>query len=166
MSRTPSPSYPDGAWHGTVKIEQNVALATDTYRMRLECPEIAAKILPGQFLMLRLPGSDDPLLGRPFALYDTVLDRGGHPAGVDVVYLVVGRITGRLSEMGPGERLEVWGPLGNGFSPTPTEHLVMVAGGIGQTPFLALARESLGLGTYGDPPRQVPLLLNDGHTWI
>ncbi len=32
----------------------------------------------------------------------------------------------------------------------------MVAGGIGQTPFLALAREYLGLHAYGDPPRQVP----------
>ena len=35
-------------------------------------------------------------------------------------------------------------PLGNGFSDHPTEHLVMVAGGIGQTPFLALGREFLG----------------------
>ena len=28
--------------------------------------------LPGQFLMLRLAGGNDPLLGRPLALYDTV----------------------------------------------------------------------------------------------
>ena len=52
--------------------------------------------------------------------------------------------------------MEAWGPLGNGFAPTKSEHLVMVAGGIGQTPFLALARECLGLATYGDPRRQVP----------
>jgi dihydroorotate dehydrogenase electron transfer subunit len=31
-----------------------------------------------------------------------------------------------------------------------------VAGGIGQTPFLALARAYLGLHAYGEPPRQVP----------
>jgi dihydroorotate dehydrogenase electron transfer subunit len=29
----------------------------------------------------------------------------------------------------------------------------MVAGGIGQTPFLALAQEALGQKTYGNPPR-------------
>jgi dihydroorotate dehydrogenase electron transfer subunit len=32
----------------------------------------------------------------------------------------------------------------------------MVAGGIGQTPFLALGREALGRRSYGDPPRQCP----------
>ena len=36
----------------------------------------------------------------------------------------------------------------------------MVAGGIGQTPFLALAREYLGQRTYGDPPRNVPAAKN------
>jgi dihydroorotate dehydrogenase electron transfer subunit len=124
--------------------------------VRFRCREIAARVLPGQFMMLRLAASDDPLLGRPFALYDTVLDPDGRPTGLDLVYLVVGKMTGRLSQLGAGERLEVWGPLGNGFSPAETEHLVMVAGGIGQTPFLALAREFLGLASYGDPPRHVP----------
>ena len=38
-----------------------------------------AAIRPGQFVMLRLPGHTDPLLGRPFALYDTVLDEAGQP---------------------------------------------------------------------------------------
>jgi dihydroorotate dehydrogenase electron transfer subunit len=32
---------------------------------------------------------------------------------------------------------------------------VMVAGGIGQTPFMAMGREHLGLRRYGDPPRNV-----------
>ena len=53
-------------------------------------------------------------------------------------------MTRLLAEFLAGSRLEVWGPLGNGFPPTPAEHLVMVAGGIGQTPFLMLAREYLG----------------------
>src|SRR5438093_466262 len=54
-----------------VVIERHVPLARDTYRLRLPCPAIAARILPGQFLMFRLPGTNDPLLGRPLALYDT-----------------------------------------------------------------------------------------------
>jgi dihydroorotate dehydrogenase electron transfer subunit len=136
-------------------VTENVRLATDTYRIRFDCPALAAQVTPGQFLMLRLPGGNDPLLGRPFALYDTVLDASGAPVGVDVVYLVVGKLTGRLAECQPGDRLEVWGPLGNGFSADPVEHLILVAGGIGQTPFLALGRQFLGGRSYGQPARQV-----------
>lgn len=141
--------YADRAAQFRVEITENVALARDTYRVRFECPEIARSIVPGQFFMLRLADCNDPLLGRPFALYDTVLDASGKPVGVDVVYLVVGKLTRLLAESRPGTELEVWGPLGNGFSAQPTEHLVMVAGGIGQTPFLALGREFLGGRDYG-----------------
>ncbi len=141
--------YADRARQYRVKITQNECLARSTYRVRFECPELAAAIVPGQFLMLRLPHDNDPLLGRPFALYDTVLDAAGTPMGVDVVYLVVGKMTSQLAACRPGDLLDVWGPLGNGFSAAPVEHLIMVAGGIGQTPFLALGREFLGGREYG-----------------
>jgi dihydroorotate dehydrogenase electron transfer subunit len=133
---------------------ENVRVARDTYRVRLACPPIARSILPGQFLMLRLAGCNDPLLGRPLALYDVVHDSAGRAEWVDVVYLAVGKMTRLLAALQPGAKLDVWGPLGNGFPATETGHLVMVAGGIGQTPFLALARECLGHQAYGDPPRQ------------
>ena len=153
----PLPVYADHAWHGPVTVEENVRLARDTYRLRFACPEIARRIMPGQFVMLRLANRNDPLLGRPLALYDLAPDAEGRPHFVDVVYLTVGKMTRLLPELRAGAPLEAWGPLGNGFPPTATEHLVMVAGGIGQTPFLTLAREYLGLYAYGDPPRQVPL---------
>ncbi len=52
-----------------------------------------------------------------------------------------------------GTELEVWGPLGNGFSNTSVDHLVLVAGGVGQTPMLAMAQEALGLQSFGSPAR-------------
>jgi dihydroorotate dehydrogenase electron transfer subunit len=145
--------YADRCWHGTVEVCENVQLAEGTWRVRFDCPQIARRIVPGQFLMLRLAGFNDPLLGRPLALYDTVLSANGEPQGIDVVYLVLGRLTSRLCRFQPGQSLDVWGPLGNGFPPQKTDHLLMVAGGIGQTPFLALAQEYLGRRRYGDPPR-------------
>lgn len=153
MSWQPTVCFADRAWSGQAVIQENARLARDTFRVRIHCPEIARTIVPGQFLMLRLAGHNDPLLGRPLALYDTTLDEHGEPASVDVVYLVLGKMTGRLSHFRPGQTLDVWGPLGNGFEPAPVEHLIMVAGGIGQTPFLALAQEALGRRTYGSPPR-------------
>ena len=147
--------YADLALHQDVVIAQNVRVARDTYRLRFECPLIARRAVPGQFLMLRLAGVNDPLIGRALALYDTVWTPDGSPWGIDVVYLAKGKFTRRLAECLPGTPLTVWGPLGNGFPAQATEHLIMVAGGIGQTPFVALAAESLGRRAYGDPPRTV-----------
>ncbi len=148
--------YADHAVHATVPVTENRQLARDTFRLRFGCAPMARRILPGQFLMLRLAEGDDPLLGRAFALYDTAQDEAGEPAEIDIVYLVVGKLTKRLSQLDIGRHVQVWGPLGNGFLPRPTEHLVMVAGGIGQTPFLALAKEYLGKKQYGVAGRDVP----------
>lgn len=151
-----TPCYADRAWYGTVTIEENAPVAKDTYRLRIACPEIAARIVPGQFIMIRLSHCDDPLLGRPLAMFDVVRGPDQKPRSLDIVYLAVGKMTRRLALIEPGKPLEMWGPLGNGFPPVATKHLVMVAGGIGQTPFLTLAKEYLGLETYGDPARRVP----------
>ncbi|WP_339911956.1 dihydroorotate dehydrogenase electron transfer subunit [Symmachiella dynata] len=138
----------------TATVVEQRKLARDTYLVRIAAPELAAQILPGQFLMIRALQTSDPLLGRPFAVYDTYLDAAGRPAGIDVVYAVIGKMTGLMSRWTAGEQLQVWGPLGNGFPLPAAGRLMMVAGGIGQTPFLAVGQEALGQKTYGQPLRQ------------
>ncbi|MCA9072968.1 MAG: dihydroorotate dehydrogenase electron transfer subunit [Planctomycetaceae bacterium] len=137
-----------------VPVVEQVQMARDTYRLRLYCPEIAAKILPGQFFMIRAVGRNDPLLARPFALYD-VYEENGKPAGLDFGYVIVGKLTSLMATWKAGEPVEIWGPLGNGFPAPDCQHLMCVAGGIGQTPFLAVTREALGLKTYGTPARML-----------
>jgi dihydroorotate dehydrogenase electron transfer subunit len=149
-------THANNLWHGAVAVVENVILARDTYRIRLECPEIARRIVPGQFIMLRMESGNDPLLGRPFALYDVIRDNHGAPRWIDIVYLTIGKMTKRLAELITDEMLETWGPLGNGFPPAAADHLLMVAGGIGQTPFVALAKEYLGYERYGDAPHNAP----------
>lgn len=137
-----------------VSVVSQRRMATDTYCLRLEGPEIAARIIPGQFFMVRPVGGTDPLLGRPFALYDTFVERD-KPTGVEFGYAVVGKLTSLMVNWKPGDKVSLWGPLGNGFPIPQADHLMLVAGGIGQTPFLAVAREALGLRTYGTPPRTI-----------
>ena len=131
----------------------NIKVARDTYRLRFRLPEIAKAILPGQFVMVRPTGRTDPLLARPYALYETIDGPDGSPASIDVIYLVMGNGTRALSTLGEGDKVQVWGPLGNPFpaalKPNPVDHLMLVAGGIGQTPFLAVAKEFLGQRKYG-----------------
>src|SRR5712675_3741300 len=153
----PLPGLMPTARQAIVPVVEQVQLARDTYRLRLEAPELARRVVPGQFFMIRAPGVTNPLLGRPFALYDTWLDKRGEPAGFDVAYLVVGKMTALMSSWKAGERVEVWGPLGNGFPPVTASRLVLVAGGIGNTPFPAVAREALGARRYGDRRVVTPL---------
>ncbi|MEM6654504.1 MAG: dihydroorotate dehydrogenase electron transfer subunit [Planctomycetota bacterium] len=148
--------YADRATRVDAAVLQNEPLARDTYRMRVDAAGIGQRILPGQFMMVRVAGVDDPVLGRAFAVYDVVRDASGDAVAVDFVYLVHGKMTTAFARCEPGGRVELWGPLGNGFAAHDVDHLIMVAGGIGQTPFLALGKEALGREAYGDPRRLAP----------
>ncbi len=136
----------------TVVVAANIPVARDTFRLRLTDPAMAQVIRPGQFLMVRPTGGSAPLLGRPFAVYDVIRSESGAAEALDLVYLVVGPGTEALARLRVGDQATIWGPLGNGFGPGPgaDQPVVFVAGGIGQTPFLALGKWWLGQARYGD----------------
>jgi dihydroorotate dehydrogenase electron transfer subunit len=137
------------------KILEHRQVAEGTYRVRLACPEIASTAVPGQFVMVRLTGRNDPLLARPLAVYDTFPEGSVAPEAFDLIYTVHGRFTRTLATEPAGRDVAVWGPLGNGFSPPAVDHLVLVAGGIGQTALLALGKERLGVAAYGSTEQTV-----------
>lgn len=141
--------FADQACSIQTEIVEHVAIARNTWRLRLHAPSMAERVVPGQFFMVRNPASNDPLIGRALALYDVAADAAD--GWIDVVYVVKGRFTSSLVKLPVGAPLAVWGPLGNGFAPPTAKHLIMVAGGIGQTPFLALAKEGLGRQSFGQP---------------
>ncbi len=145
--------YADQAVCVETSIVSNERIAAGTYRVRMVAPEIAATITPGQFVMLRFAKVDDPLIGRALALYNVSESSPGQRDVLEVVYLAKGKFTSRLATHAAGTRLAVWGPLGNGFRGIDHEHVIMVAGGVGVTPFVALARELLGRQQYGDGSR-------------
>ena len=149
---------PSSARQATVRVVANEPIARDTFRLRLAAPDLARAIRPGQFVMVRPMAGAGPLLGRPFALYDVIRAADGTPQAVDLVYLVVGAGTQALSRLRSGDPVVAWGPLGNGFGPGPggDESVVFVAGGIGQTPFLALGKWWLGRARYGSSPVTTP----------
>ena len=122
--------FPRNVWYGQGIVERNDRLTDQTWRLAVRSAEVLPTVQAGQFVMLRLPNRTDPLLGRPLALYRTETHR------IEVVYLTVGKMTHRLAEVKPDEPLELWMPLGNGFPNNKVQHTIIVAGGIGQTPFL------------------------------
>lgn len=129
--------------HETVLVE-NECIAEKTYRLRVNAPAIAQAATPGQFVMIRLAGVDAPLIGRALAIYDVVNDDNGVPTFVDLIYLKKGAFTTACADSPLDTKISLWGPLGNGFSNTQCDHLIMAVGGIGQTPMLLLGREAKG----------------------
>jgi dihydroorotate dehydrogenase electron transfer subunit len=156
------PCYADAAAFTSAQIVAHSRIADNTWRLRLDCPAIASAAIPGQFAMIRIPHRSDPLLARPLAVYDTFSDDGAGQGGgssrryADFIYAVHGRFTTALREIPVGQSLIAWGPLGNGFQIPAVDHLVLVAGGIGQTALLGLGRERLGQTTYGPASRLSP----------
>lgn len=152
--------YACNAQFQTCRIIENLQIADETFRIRIESQAIAQKTLPGQFVMLRIHGCNDPLIGRAFAMYDRYTDdrdRNDHGQwqGIDLVYLVKGKFTQALSRLGENDLVDINGPLGNTFSVASVDHLVMAVGGVGQTPMLAVGREALGSQTYGNEVNEV-----------
>ena len=102
------------------------------YLLWLESAEIAAEARPGQFVMVSC--GEDTLLRRPFSIHQV---DGGRLA---LLVSVVGNGTLWLSNRQVGDSIDLFGPLGKGFSINPSSRtLLLVAGGIGVAPFCFLA---------------------------
>lgn len=87
--------------------------------------------------------SQDPLLRRPYSLSAIDPARGS----VSILYHVVGRGSDWLAARGPGDLLDSLGPLGTWFRVEDSaQHLLLVGGGIGMGPLLALAETALAAG--------------------
>ncbi len=106
----------------------------------LETPEIASIAQPGQFLMVRC--GEDTLLRRPLSIHQV-----SKKTRLALLFKVIGKGTKWLSERKVGDKLDMLGPLGNGFTIDPkAKNLLLLAGGIGIAPLGFLAQEALRLG--------------------
>ena len=92
------------------------------YLIQLRCPEIACKAKPGQFVMVRC--GDENVLPRPFSVHWATKD----DIALFFAVLEGGKGSQWLSQRKDNEMVEVFGPLGNGFSiQSKTENLLLVA---------------------------------------
>jgi dihydroorotate dehydrogenase electron transfer subunit len=132
--------------HATVIA--NTRLSDDYSVLALDAPEIAGLARPGQFVMLKATASADPLLRRPFSIFEILRDQRGAPIGVSVLNKRIGTATRLLYDVEPGSRVACLGPLGRPFEPVEAPlQAWMVAGGVGLAPFLTLAEALAARGT-------------------
>ena len=120
-------------------VIENRRLSADYNVLSLAAPEIAAGARPGQFVMIKTSGGHDPLLRRPFSIFEILRD-GATPIGISIFNKRAGVGTTLLARVEPGARLATLGPLGRPFEPVdPPAEGWMVAGGVGLAPFVTLA---------------------------
>jgi dihydroorotate dehydrogenase electron transfer subunit len=126
----------------------NTRLSADYNVLAFAAPALAAASLPGQFVMIRTAAGTDPLLRRPFSVFEILRGDDGAPAGISILCKRIGPGTTRLYDAAAGDRLRVLGPLGTPFTPVaPPADGWMVAGGVGLAPFAALAEALAEAGT-------------------
>jgi len=132
----------------SAEVIANTRLSSDYNVLALAAPTIAAAAFPGQFVMLKSSPGLDPLLRRPFSIFEHLRDPDGAPTGISILNKRVGIGTSQLYTARPGDRIAVLGPLGRPFVPVhPPEEAWMVAGGVGLAPFATLAEELADRGT-------------------
>jgi dihydroorotate dehydrogenase electron transfer subunit len=121
----------------------NVRLSGDYNVLALAAPEIGRVARPGQFVMVKPGTGMEPLLRRPFSVFEVLRDAAGTITGVSILNKRIGTGTGLLYALDPGDRVAVLGPLGRPFSPVPSDaEAWLIAGGVGLAPFATMA-ESL-----------------------
>jgi dihydroorotate dehydrogenase electron transfer subunit len=126
----------------TADVIANRPLSRDYNVLVLRAPEIARSTSPGQFVMVKTGLGHDPLLRRPFSVFELLRDERGIPTGISLLNKRIGISTARLYAAQPDERIACLGPLGRPFAVVdpPTEGW-MVAGGVGLAPFALLAEQ-------------------------
>jgi dihydroorotate dehydrogenase electron transfer subunit len=122
------------------EVVENRPLSIDYNVLALDAPAIAAAAAPGQFVMIKAGRGRDPLLRRPFSVFEVRRDHTGAPTGLSILNKRIGASTGLVYDARRGQRIDCLGPLGRPFTivDRPTDAW-MVAGGVGLAPFAALA---------------------------
>ena len=113
----------------------------------LAAPAVAAASAPGQFVMIKPGAHFDPLLRRPFSVFEVLRDNQGTATAITLLSKRIGPTTSLIYDARPGQVMACLGPLGRAFTIVdPPAEAWMVAGGVGLAPFATLAEALRGRG--------------------
>jgi len=122
------------------QVMENRSVAPGHFLLTIRLPLSFATPIPGQFVMIRDPDRDEPLLPRPISVYGFQREEGH--AILNLLCRVAGRGTSLFSRLNSGSTLTVLGPLGRGFTIDPdVRQILLVAGGVGAAPLAFLLQE-------------------------
>jgi dihydroorotate dehydrogenase electron transfer subunit len=122
----------------------NERIGPSYFVLTMYCPPIANEIRTGQFIMLKVSDGHSPLLRRPFSVYRSF--PLNHPekkkrGWLLILYKIVGKGTQKMTDFRKSQKVNLIGPLGNGFSlpPLPSSRIILIGGGVGIVSLYSLA---------------------------
>lgn len=124
------------------EIIENTAITPYIFKLTLNPLESFYEPLPGQFFMLSVSETLDPLLKRPFSIYNF------KDSELQFLYRIRGRGTRLLSEKTQGQRISLAGPFGTPY-PEPEDihkEVWVIAGGLGIASLNFLIKRLLSKG--------------------
>ncbi len=139
----------DRGWIVQAEMHSLRRFEPDYFLQRFTSPPLAFQ--PGQFVMVKPSGSLDPFLPRAYSILRvqrlSTGSRGKKVNVVEILYKVLGKGTTALSQLKPGDRVDLLGPLGNGYHVAQgVTTAILVAGGIGVPPVVALGERLASSG--------------------
>ncbi len=137
------------------QVIDNFYIAPNYYLIKILSEPMIYKILPGQFINLKVTNTLDPLFSRPFSPYLLHKEDGI----IEILYKVVGKGTSLMKNLTENDVIRVVGPLGNAFTiPEGARRIAIVGRGVGIAPLVFLTQYALNLGievyaflSSGDP---------------
>ncbi len=134
------------AIHTKAIVLKNLRVKSVYFLLEMECVSIADEAKPGQFVMLKTSEENPPLLRRPFTIYKNypTQERGEKKRGqISILYKRVGQGTQKMTLLEKGEKVDLIGPLGNGFNvpPLPSSvKCILIGGGVGIASLVSLRK--------------------------
>jgi len=123
-------------------VTSNVEVIPGIHLMCIEAPDIAVAAQPGQFITVQC---GDFTLRRPFSVHQSspLTGEDSGEGEIALLFKVTGKGTLWLSQRQRGDKVDMLGPLGKGFTIEPkSKHLLLVAGGIGIAPLVFLMQHA------------------------
>ncbi len=131
-------------------VSDNIPLNATNFLIRLQAEKPLPEIFPGQFVNIDIKNSVEIFLRRPFSVFEADYSTNT----LSIIVKILGRGSGKLTEIQPGQTLNLIYPLGKGFTlPSSKDKILAVGGGSGLAPMLFLAKKS------GLPPENVDILI-------
>jgi dihydroorotate dehydrogenase electron transfer subunit len=128
----------------SAQIIENKEIVSGYFQMKINAPEIASRVIPGQFFHIKVTERHDLILRRPLSIFDY------DDASISILYELAGKGTSILTQKKPGEEIDILGPLGNGYTlPMEAKKVILVAGGIGVAPLFPWAKELVNINKRG-----------------